>query len=133
MSVMTTVGSAVCVRLQKNKSSISSVTNATDIVAVVLSPPNRQEEQPITSNTKTIRKGNINSTRINLLIGDQSLSNGQCARVSVSISASSDASLVILMGVDGGGKQHPVSNNNCKTKKQMTQESLSLSLSLTHT
>jgi len=98
--------------LQKNKSSISSVSNATDIVAVVLSPPNRQEAQPITSNTKTIRKGNINSTRINLLIGDHSLLNGQCARFSVSVSASSDASLAILMGVDGGGKQHSVGNKN---------------------
>ena len=99
--------------LQKNKSSIrSNSSGATDIVAVVLSPPNRQEAQPITSNTKTIRKGNINNTRMNLLIGDQSLLNGQCARVSISISSSSDASLAILMGVDGGGKQHSVGNKN---------------------
>ncbi len=106
----------IAAALQKNKSSInSSISNAIDIVAVVLSPPNRQEAQPITSNTKTIRKTNINSTRIHLLIGDQSLSNGQCARFSISISASTDASLAILMGVDGGGvKQHPVGNNNGK-------------------
>jgi len=100
--------------LQTNKSSIrSNSSGATDIVAVVLSPPNRQEAQPITSNTKTIRKGNINNTRINLLIGDQSLLNGQCARVSTSVSSSSDTSLAILMGVDGGGKQH-VGNNDSK-------------------
>ena len=105
----------IAAALQKNKSSIrSNSSGATDIVAVVLSSPNRQEAQPITSNTKTIRKGNINNTRINLLIGDQSLSNGQCARVSISISSSSDTSLAILMGVDGGGKQHPVGNNNSK-------------------
>ena len=89
-------------------------SNATDIVAVVLSGPIIQQESlPImTLNSKTPKKYNNNS-RIHLYIGDHSLSScGECARVSMNVSSSSiSSSLASLLGVDGMGGTR-LGNNN---------------------
>ncbi|KAL9186524.1 hypothetical protein ACHAXT_005762 [Thalassiosira profunda] len=89
---------------QRGDDGIATGSRASDVVAVVLSAPTRQEPPPVAAAaSKTPKRSN--STRMHLLMGDPSLPPGQCARVFASVSSSSPASLASLLGVDGmGGK-----------------------------
>ncbi|KAL9186133.1 hypothetical protein ACHAXT_005371 [Thalassiosira profunda] len=81
---------------------VATGSRASDVVAVVLSAPTRQEPPPVAAAaSKTPKRSN--STRMHLLMGDPSLPPGQCARVYASVSSSSPASLASLLGVDGTG------------------------------
>ncbi len=97
---------------------------AIDIVAVVLSSPNRQESQHqmMASHSKLLQRGSSNSgnSRIHLLIGDNSLSGGKCARVTLSISPSGvSISLATLLGVDGMGGDNALSSADMMSPSKM--------------
>jgi len=91
----------------------------TDIVAVVLSTAIRQAPPPniMTTQSNAAKSG---GSRIHLLIGDRSLPRGQCARVSMSISSNTSASLASLLGVDGLGGRLGTDTSQLKGNAQTT-------------
>mmetsp|Transcript_2860 Transcript_2860/g.5312 ORF Transcript_2860/g.5312 Transcript_2860/m.5312 type:complete len:658 (+) Transcript_2860:430-2403(+) len=76
----------------KEKDISSSSSSATDIVAVVLSSAIRQPPLPVMASHSKTSKNNGCAPRIHLLLGDQSLPRGQCARVSIVTVSSSNIS-----------------------------------------
>ncbi|KAL7531803.1 hypothetical protein ACHAXR_004245, partial [Thalassiosira sp. AJA248-18] len=107
------------VRTGKDSSSSSgSGSAATDVVAVVLSTTILQAPPPniMPSSRKTPNQVSNNS-RIHLLVGDQTLPRGQCARVSLTVSSSTvSSSFASLLGINGMGgrslESHTTNNMN---------------------
>ena len=99
-------------------------SNATDIVAVVLSTAIHQAPMP--SYSKTPKRSNFGS-RVNLLIGDPSLPSGQCARVTMKVSPSNiSASLASLLGIDGMGGINSINSSISSHAKKSSKNAVRL-------
>lgn len=87
-------------------SAIARGQSATDIVAVVLASASRQEEPSpkFASQPKT--------PKCNILVGDATLPPGKCARMVVSVTSRSLASLLCVDGKEGLGVFTPMKNNS---------------------